>query len=110
MKTEMMKIYVCEYCGRKMFGAGAMSRHEKYCDHNPKNAHKCFEFCKHLKKTHEVIDINGEPYRITHMTCDKTGKKMYSYKLEKKQTFRSTYVSGLERMPLECDEFEIMDI
>jgi hypothetical protein len=93
-----------------MFGKGAMSRHEKYCRDNPNNQHKCFEFCKHLKRD---VHINSDDYenyeKRTYMTCMKTGKALYSYKFEKNTNKPVNALEGLERMPLECDLHEYMD-
>lgn len=108
MKTKLMKVYICEHCGRKMLGAGAMSRHEKYCSDNPNNKHKCFDLCRHLEKGLKTIEVDRLPYTIITMKCKKTGKSMYSYKLEKKLTFDKSYIKGMIRMPLECDLFESM--
>jgi len=55
MKTIQGKYYQCEYCGRKMFGAGAMVRHEKYCTQNPHN-------CDHYKR-----EINYNDRLITKL-------------------------------------------
>lgn len=111
MKTELRKVYICEHCDKKMFGAGAMARHEKYCTRNPHNKHKCFDFCKHLLKTSEVVYNGGEPYcRRTVFTCGKTNKEMYSFILEKHASLwpYDKILDGKERMPLECDLFEPM--
>lgn len=109
MRTEKLKVYICEHCIRKMFGAGAMSRHEKWCRSNPNNTHKCFEFCKYLKMTQESFgDKEGYKQRFTEMLCTKRNVKMYSYKFEKKTTKPKNALEGLERMPLECDLYEYM--
>jgi len=109
MKTTLRKVYECEHCRKKMLGAGAMSRHEKYCRENPNNEHKCFDFCKHLIKGRETLQSHGEPY-CSYVTfhCDKLNKGLYSYKLEKNVNAKPTYFNELERMPLECDSFESM--
>jgi len=93
-----------------MFGKGAMSRHEKYCKENPNNQHKCFDYCKHLKReVFQSVDDYENYSRRTDMTCMVTGKKMYSFKFEKNYTKPATALNGLERMPLKCDLHEYMD-
>lgn len=105
MKTELRKVYSCDHCQKTMLSAGAMSRHEKGCNQNPNNWHKCFDYCIHLKKETEVVEHDEEPLRITHFTCDLTNQKMYSYKFEKSGGFKPAYINGLIRMPLECQYF-----
>ena len=106
MKTTIRKVYQCEHCKKNMLNAGSMSRHEHFCKQNPNNLHRCFDFCKHLEKTSSVIEHDEMPLRVTHFTCLKLDKKMYSYKFEKSVGFRPMYISDLERMPLKCDDYE----
>jgi hypothetical protein len=111
MKTIQGKYYQCEHCLRKMFGAGAMGYHEKYCKMNPKNAHKCFEFCEHLNRTTHYVqssyygdDESSGQCNQTEFTCAITGKKMYSYKREK--MYWQYVTPDMIRMPLECELYE----
>lgn len=111
MKRENMIVYKCDHCTKKMFGAGVMSRHERFCKSNPNNDHKCFQRCDFLEKRTETVFSNDpdEPeadHFVTHFTCLKTSKKLYSYKFEKSKGFKPIYLQGLERMPLECDLYE----
>lgn len=107
MKIQQETIFRCEFCNKPMFGKGAMVRHEKYCKRNPKNAHKCFEFCKHLQKTTEYeYDKDGNQIGGTEMLCIKRNVKMYSFKYEKNIHKPANALDGLERMPLECDLYE----
>jgi hypothetical protein len=116
MKTNLENVYQCDHCKKKMRSKGAMSQHEMYCKENPNNKHICFEWCKHLTK--EVKENYSEPdyygpgeliERVTHFTCQKTGKKMYSYLLEKKISFKQEFIIGLIRMPLDCNQYEVME-
>lgn len=110
MKTELKKVYYCEYCNKHNLSASSVSRHEKYCRFNPINKHKCFEFCKYLEMKQEYVIDEGHR---TEFTCTKLNKKLYSYKLEKKSTsyFRTDIkFDGMERMPLECKEYGIKTI
>ena len=110
MKIQQETVYICEHCNRKMFGKGAMSRHEKYCKENPNNKHRCFEFCKHLKMEVFVNSDDYENYeKLTDMTCMVTGKLMYSYKFEKNTSKPVDALNGLERMPLTCESHEYKD-
>jgi hypothetical protein len=87
-----------------MFGKGAMSRHEKYCEMNPSNLHKCFDFCKYLEKTTNYgYDEDGNQTGGTTMLCTKRNVKMYSFKYEKNTHKPTNALDGLERMPLNCD-------
>jgi hypothetical protein len=112
MKTELRKVYKCEYCGKTMLSAGAMARHEKWCRKNPHNKHKCFALCKFLKRKIVVEDTDGE-YGIYHSEftckCMDKNKKMYSYLLEKRLAYTFDKIpEGLTRMPLECNMYEEM--
>jgi hypothetical protein len=107
MKTEQRTVFICEYCQKKMFGKGAMVRHEKYCKKNPNNQHKCFQWCKHLEmeKIREVDEMGM--YNRTWFTCKaKQNQAMYSYKFEKNTSKPKDELNGLERMPLECEHFK----
>lgn len=116
MKTITGKYYQCEFCGRKMFGAGAMGYHVKYCRENPNNKHRCYGFfkdecwglCQHLERTEILVpsgyyedDYGGGSVVQTQFTCKKTGKKMYSYKREKQ--YWQYVTPDMIRMPLECE-------
>lgn len=110
MKIQQETVFRCDFCNKHMFGKGAMSRHEKYCKNNPNNAHKCFEFCKHLEKTTEYeYDDYGNQCGGTTMLCLKRNVKMYSFKYEKNTRKPVDALNGLERMPLECDLHEYKD-
>jgi hypothetical protein len=110
MKKTSETIFRCDFCNKPMFGKGAMSRHEKFCKSNPHNAHKCFEFCKHLKMTQEYEhDDYGNKTGGTEMLCIKRNVQMYSFKFEKNTRKPINALDGLERMPLECDLFECMN-
>ena len=111
MKTIQAKIYQCEFCDRKMFGAGAMGYHEKYCKQNPHNKHKCFGFCHNLVKTEKIVQSqyyeNDYGYGTVHQTqfhCKVTGKNMYSYKREKQ--YWQYVTPDMIRMPLECEFYD----
>lgn len=107
MKIQQETVYRCDYCNKHMLGKGAMVRHEKWCKMNPKNAHKCFEFCKHLKKTTNYkYDDYGNQCGGTTMLCKKRNVYMYSFKYEKNIHKPVNALEGLERMPLECELYE----
>ena len=94
------EIYICEFCRRKMFGKGAMSLHEKQCKHNPKNKHKCFEFCRYLIK-----GFDKEKSETTFFCSKQNDLSLYSYKLERFSCHK-TRIKYLSRMPLECNFYE----
>jgi hypothetical protein len=115
MKTKLENVYQCDHCNKKMRSAGAMSRHEKYCNHNPINKHICFEWCKHLKKERVDILYTDPETRETEVewskiefTCLAKNVKMYSFLLEKKKAFKPEFIEGIERMPLDCNKYEVM--
>ncbi len=108
MKIEQKTVYICEHCNRKMLGKGAMSRHEKFCNLAPNNLHKCFQYCKHLKKTEFIDNSYNGTFKKTTMLCEKRNVKMYSYKFEKNTNKPINALKFLERMPLECNLYEDM--
>lgn len=105
MKTEIKKVYYCEHCNKHMLSKGSMSRHERFCDQNPNNWHKCFKYCDHLIKTKELVPASEpeESYYKTIFTCDALHKKIYSFKLEKKAPH--LIEADMERMPLKCESY-----
>lgn len=107
MKTVTEVIYRCDFCNKAMFNKGAMALHERMCKDNPKNRHKCFQYCKHLYRERNSDD--GEFY----FTCENSGCEMYekdlhSYKLERNKEGKKRIVENhLTRMPIECEHYEI---
>ena len=111
MKVSLKKVYQCDYCQKNMISAGAMARHEKFCRKNPNNMHKCFDTCRFLVRTKELITGKDpfSPYSyVTTFRCKSTGKKMYSFLFEKTVDFKPKYTKGLMRMPLECNMHSYM--
>jgi len=109
MKETTEKVYRCEHCNKSMLSKGAMSLHERMCNKNPKNLHKCFEFCQHLVKDKAELywgeESNG--FRSTFHCALNPGVEMYSYKMERTK-YRKQYVERMQRMPLQCDKFRYM--
>jgi hypothetical protein len=114
MKIQVKKVYYCEFCNKHSLSAGSLSRHEKYCKNNPANAHKCFEFCRHLHRTKEPFHNGGGEIvgSRKYFECLVTGIQLYSFHLEKRSSLHpySNITKGLTRMPLECDKYKEMDI
>ena len=113
MKTELKKVYQCEYCTKRMLSAGAMSRHEKHCKARPENRHKCFDQCRFLVRNLELLDSVYDPEnRLSYKTvfsCKSTDIKMYSYLLEKRMNFKPEFIKRLIRMPVKCNLHEYMN-
>ena len=106
MKTNIRKIYQCDYCQKYMLSAGAMSRHEKFCRYKPENKHKCFDQCRFLIRKVELIEGRQPGINQNYKTifiCKSTGRKMYSYLLEKRINFKPSFTEGLMRMPVACN-------
>jgi len=108
MKQTNEKVYRCDFCNKAIISAGSMKLHERMCKKNPNNKHKCFQYCKNLiledgeRRTSEY----GEEYIIEKsFLCEKTGKELYSYKLERYKT-NAKRIEKLTRMPLECEFYE----
>lgn len=107
MITETREIYKCEYCNKKMFGKGAMSLHERQCCKNPKNRHKCFQYCKWLNK--DTCDSTGfKFFTCGNDKCNLCGSDLHSYKLERNYEGQQRIKDEeLIRMPLVCPFYEI---
>ena len=104
MKETTEKVYRCEFCNKALIRKGFVVLHERMCKSNPKNKHKCFEYCAHLEK--EKNDYSGE----FSFVCAKTQKYMYSYKLERfAHKAERIQNDELTRMPLECQLYELSD-
>lgn len=86
-----------------------MTLHERMCKKNPKNRHKCFQYCKHLVKDTEgssfCID-EDRVYGFSFHCALMSDKEMYSYKLERFEKNKKR-CEKMERMPLECDKYEL---
>jgi hypothetical protein len=107
MKTELKKVYYCEFCKKHSLSAAWISRHEKHCKARPENKHKCFDECSHLKRSTEWINENHCNIK-TVFTCKITGVKMYSYLIEKRVDFKLEFIKDLVRMPIECKDHKYM--
>lgn len=112
MKTEIKKVYYCEFCKKHMLSAGSMALHEKFCKERPENKHKCFDLCRHLKRQ---LRMGANQYGITEFICEKTGQKMYSYLAEKKNHLlqfapanQKINLEGLVKMPVSCAYYQYM--
>ena len=112
MKLVTQKVYQCEYCKRIMLSASSMSRHEKFCKSKPENRHKCFDECKHLERSREVIPGKDPFSRYSYRTvfhCKVMNQSMYSYLIEKSTFFKPSFVEGLVRMPTSCVKHTYMN-
>ncbi len=98
---KKVQAYKCDHCSKSSTSPGAMFQHERKCRSNPNNKHKCFDYCRHLKREYAATGQERLDF-----VCQKTGKLMYSYKAE----YRGFKLDGLERMPLNCTFYEFMTI
>jgi len=108
MKETNEKVYRCDHCNKSMVRKGLMVIHERMCKKNPKNMHKCFEYCAHLvKETNEPEEDEYRPSYSFHCNLNPE-TPLYSYKLER---FKSNDIRRgfMTRMPLECDLYECED-
>ena len=106
MRQTNEKVYRCDYCNRAIISAGSMKLHERMCKKNPKNMHKCFQYCSNLGK-HHIQEFDNEIGKIVFF-CDAKKIEMYSYKLERFKS-KAIRIKGLTRMPLECDKYSCME-
>jgi len=109
MKTELKKVYYCEFCKKHGLSASSISRHEKYCKMRPENRHKCFDTCANMKRDIDFINWPASARIKTIFTCGVTGVKMYSYLLEKRIEFNPEFIEGLTRMPVQCKDYRMMN-
>lgn len=107
MKIENKKIYRCDFCSKYYIHKGHIEKHENYCRYNPKNQHKCFEFCQHLiRKRIDISESNSFRVDITVFECKYyENDELYSYQAEKRNL--DVIKDGI-RMPLQCEYYEEM--
>ena len=100
MIEKVITAYFCEHCNKLYQRKNACVKHEKYCRKNPANMHKCWS-CDHLEYTKAEYD----EYGVTPASffCKKRDVEMWSYIAER----RNIQHEAEERMPLECDDFEM---
>ena len=81
MKQTTGKIYICDYCGRKITNPGACGVHEKHCRKNPRNIHPCMG-CIHLEVSlKSYIDgFSDENRTCKAFYCKAYDKYMYTYR------------------------------
>lgn len=72
------KIFKCEFCAKVSLNAGAIVQHEKFCRHNPKNKHICFE-CKNCT----ILTFIGKHRTIKDFECSFFHKRIFTYKKQK---------------------------
>jgi hypothetical protein len=112
MRQTNEKVYRCDFCNRAIINAGSMKLHERMCKNNPKNMHKCFQYCSHLAKIFLTAydEEVGGMYNTGEVTfrCELKDIEMYSYKLERFK-LKAERMEGLIRMPLECDKYSCME-
>ena len=105
MKETLEPVYRCDHCNKAMRSKGAMTLHERMRFHNPKNNHKCCQYCKYLVKDGDCS--NGETiFYCGNEKCDMNFKDLYSYKLERFY-FNKHRINKMTRMPLQCDYYQI---
>jgi len=97
-----------------MLSAGFLSRHESMCKKNPKNKHKCFQYCKFMEKHVEYTDTyisdgdEGISTKETTFTCTKLNKMLRSYKSNRNTVTRERY-GHLELMPTKCEFYSVVE-
>ena len=107
MNIKQETVFRCEFCNKAMLGKGAMSLHERMCKKNPKNKHKCFQYCKWLNK--DADEVTGLRFFCCgNDKCKLHEKDLYSYKLERNYSGQQRIKEEeLTLMPLECDNYDI---
>lgn len=100
---ENQTLFFCEHCKKMYRRKYPCEKHEKWCSKNPRNKHKCFDFCKYL--TRNRTDQGTDFY------CEKLKKNLHSFIIDKYIEKGNEYAGLLmdvkedtERMPMECEE------
>lgn len=115
MKIQEKTVFSCDFCNRKMFVKGAMTRHENICTKNPKNWSACIDckFCE--EKEEEFYYYSGNPMednetvrKSKSFRCTHLNQAMYPFAAEKKKLptrFPETF-EGQIRMPNKCEHYK----
>lgn len=112
MIKSVETIFKCDHCNKISRSAGAMSRHEKYCNKNPEFHHPCF-FCSHLEteQVHIPLYVNYND-GTEEAPCLRTSTEFYCKKREiylHPKKAELTEIGEIaenfgELMPLECED------
>ena len=97
-KSEVREIWRCEFCKKHYLSERACVKHEPYCSKKPENDHKCYHDCSHLDR--------GVDDGQTYFHCKKKCLDMYGYGAERSDYLREHVIGDLERMPIECEDYE----
>jgi|SRR3990167_9873198 len=116
MKTiENVKVFVCDFCKKKLFRQHAMLKHEDFCSRNPKNFSAC-SGCVFMKEEETEVyysnsNIYGDEETTTVKTkafyCKKLDKHLYPFKVVAKgllEKYPETF-EGQEQMPVKCEHW-----
>ncbi len=109
--------YRCEYCNKLYLMKSACIKHEQRCKQNPDNCDACLKGCSHLEATEELYyieccingDYDEKEHKAVGFNCNKHNKLMYPYTAVYKDLpnkYPETFESK-ERMPTECDDFNL---
>lgn len=99
MKQTTGKIYICDYCGRKIINPGACGVHEKHCRKNPRNIHQCMD-CIHLEVSVKSYTIDNG-FSVENMTCKAFYCKAYDKYM---YTYRKRYLAEREGIEVYDEE------
>jgi len=113
MKEEIKAVYSCDFCKKKLFRKGAMTRHERFCTSNPMNFTKC-TLCKFIVEDKKEIEIHDYDYgcpstrKVNSFRCSKKEIGLYPLKVIRLKIidrYPETF-EGEILMPTECDDFK----
>lgn len=108
MKSQTLEVHTCDFCNKKLFVKGAMTRHEDNCTSNPKNlaaCHKC-EFNKLVMKP--ILNDANRWLDVNSYYCSKLNQEMHPHKAVRKGLLRKypeTFANSV-LMPTKCEHFQ----
>jgi len=116
---ENVTTYRCDFCKKKMFVEKAMTKHEQWCNKNPKNIRACYG-CLHLEEIENEYtqyymggydggDVYDRQVKTKAFKCTKLDKILYPFKVEQlklQEKYPETF-EGQEPMPIKCEHLKL---
>lgn len=112
MKTNVIPVYSCDFCKKKLFRQSAMTRHEFECGKNPKNFAQCHD-CTNCEKIKVDYYQDGIPMQADGFSCIAFNQEMYPFKAVKKglvKKYPETFKDKFQMPSKDCGHYSQIDL